>query len=366
MIEDSTEPSAVVLPSKIRTSLLQGRTVLQGEVELIGGWSEDGEELLWIDISAPSRADIEPLLEEWFRFHELATEDALSPTTLPKYDSFPRYDFFVFRTIALDIASHAIDSEKLACFLGKNFLMTIHRNPLTAIDAVWTRLPQDARMMQRGVDFILYSVLDYLVDQHFPLMDEIEERLDEIHQLIFSTPSQSLLDELLEFKRDLNVLRRQTLPQRELLNQISRSEANFIQQPHLIYFRDLFDHMYRIGESIDVERDLATSTMEAYLSVVANRTNDIMKVLTIFSSIMLPINFIASIYGMNFEYMPELKWRFGYAWALTAMSLVAIGMLMWFQRKGWLWTRRRDVIKRERHIRRALQRKARNASEAGS
>ena len=341
----------------IRVSLLRDRAIQQGGIELIGDWSEDGSDCIWIDISDPVQADIEPLLEEWFRFHELATEDALSTSTLPKYDSFPRYDFYVFRSIALDLKHHGVQSEKLSCFLGRNFLITLHRNPLEAIDAVWSRLPQDARLMQRGVDFVLYNFLDYIVDAHFPLLDDIEERLDDIHEIIFDTPAQTLLDELLDLKRELNVLRRALLPQRELFNQISRGDAKFIRQEHLIYFRDLYDHMYRIGESIDIERDMATSTMEAYLSVIANRTNDIMKVLTIFSSIMLPINFVASIYGMNFVHMPELQWKFGYLWAVGLMTLIASGMLFWFGRNGWLWQRRRDVLRRERNIRKMIRRR---------
>ena len=348
-----------VSTSQIRVALLHDGNVLHGDAELIGGWQEEGDDCIWIDITAPTQHDIEPLLEEWFRFHELAAEDALSPNTLPKYDSFPRYDFFVFRSIALDLKKHGVASEKLSVFMGKNFLFTIHRNQLDAVDHVWGRLPQDRRVLQRGVDFVLYSVLDYLVDQHFPLLDEIEERLDEIHELIFNAPAQGLLDELLDFKRDLNVLRRQSLPQRELFNQLSRGAGKFIREEHQIYFRDLYDHMYRIGESIDVERDLATGTMDAYLSVVANRTNDIMKVLTIFSSIMLPINFIASIYGMNFEFMPELHWKYGYVWAVGLMSGVAVFMLTWFWKEGWLFPRRRDHIRRQRHARRALLKKRR-------
>ncbi|MBK5258741.1 MAG: magnesium/cobalt transporter CorA [Thermoanaerobaculia bacterium] len=346
------------LASAIRVALLHDRQLVQGNVLLLGDWHEDHSDCVWIDVTGPTQEDIEPLLEEWFRFHELAAEDALSPNTLPKYDSFDRYDFFVFRTTALNIAAHGVETEKLACFMGKNFLFTIHKNPLDSIDLVWGRLPQDVRMMERGVDFVLYSVLDSLVDRHFPLIDEIEERLDQIHELIFSNPTQGLLDELLDFKRDLNILRRQSLPQRELLNQISRGGSRFIRQEHLIYFRDLYDHMYRIGESIDIEREMATSTMEAYLSVIANRTNDIMKVLTIFSSILLPINFIAGIYGMNFEFMPELHWKYGYLWAALLMAAIAAGMLSWFGKKGWLWQRRGDFIRRELHHRRTKRRKA--------
>ena len=350
-------PAAQSIGSTIRISLLHGREVVQGNVLLLGDWSEEGADCIWIDVVNPTREDIEPLLEEWFRFHELAAEDALSVTTLPKYDSFARYDFFVFRTIAFNVTQHRVESEKISCFLGKNFLFTIHRDNLQAIDAIWNRIPQDQRIMQRGVDFVLYSVLDALVDQHFPLLEEIEDRLDEIHEVIFTSPAQTLLDELLHFKRDLNVLRRQSIPQRELFNQISRGEAKFIRPEQLIYFRDLYDHMYRIGEFVADERDMATTTMEAYLSVVANRTNEIMKVLTIFSAILLPMNFIAGIYGMNFVHMPELNWRYGYVWALAIMGTVAVAMLLWFGRKGWLWPRRRDVIRRELQIRRKLRRR---------
>jgi magnesium transporter len=341
----------------IRVSRLADRSVLQGGIDLIGDWSEEGSECIWVDITDPVQQDVEPLLEEWFRFHELAAEDALSTSTLPKYDSFARYDFFVFRMTSLKQAVKAIETEKLAVFLGRNFLITISRNPLEAIEAVWNRLPQDARLMQRGVDFVLYSFLDYLVDEHFPLLEEIEDRMDEIHSLIFGMPSPTLLDELLDTKRELNVLRRALLPQRELLNQISRGNAKFVQQEHLIYFRDLYDHMYRIGESIDVERDMATTTMDAYLSVVANRTNEIMKVLTIFSAIMLPLSLISGIYGMNFQYMPGFHSKFGHIGALLLMVVVALVMLFFFARRGWLWQTRSDVFKRERNIRRALHRR---------
>ena len=355
-------PTPQIITTSFRTALLRDREIFRGGLDLVPEWSEEGPEILWIDISAPNKPDIEPLLEEWFGFHELAAEDALSATTLPKYDKYGKYDFFVFRTINLNVAEHGVETLKLACFLGADFLITIHREPHIAIETVWNRLPQDKRIMARGPDFLLYSILDLLVDLHFPLLDEIEERIDEIQELIFSTPSQSLLDELLHLKRDLNVLRRQSLPQRELFNAISRGDAPFIKPDQLIYFRDLYDHMFRIGESIDVERDLAAGTMDAYLSVIANRTNDIMKVLTVFSSILLPINLIAGIYGMNFAHMPELRWRFGYLWAFGLMATIAVVMLAWFWRRGWLWPTRTSFMQRERHIRRAL-RKRRGGAE---
>jgi magnesium transporter len=148
----------------------------------------------------------------------------------------------------------------------------------------------------------------------------------------------------------VNVLRRHSLPQRELLNQISRGAAQFVQQQHLIYFRDAYDHMYRISETIDIDREQMNGTMDAYLSVVANRTNEIMKVLTIFSAVMLPLTLIAGIYGMNFEYMPELKWVRGYPFALSLMLGTAVLMLGWFTFRGWITLPRKRRRRRRRRV----------------
>jgi magnesium transporter len=191
-------------------------------------------------------------------------------------------------------------------------------------------------MFERGPDFLLYAIVDAMVDAHFPLLEQIEEAVDDLQDRIFEGADESHLDELLHLKRDINVLRRHSLPQRELLNQISRGDTKFVQQQHLIYFRDVYDHMFRISETIDVDRDQMTGTMDAYLSVVANRTNEIMKVLTIFSAVMLPLTLIAGIYGMNFEHIPELHWLHGYPFALSMMVGTAGIMLLWFARKGWI------------------------------
>jgi magnesium transporter len=319
-----------------RVSLLREDKLRQGGIELLDEWVRETDDLLWIDIQHPEHDVVEPLLESRFGFHELAAEDALSATTLPKYDSFPAYDFFIFRTVDVNVSEHAAETYKIAAFLGRNFLITVYKQTIRPIDDVHSRLMSDRRMLQRGPDFLLYSIVDGMVDAHFPLLEQIEEAVDDLQDRIFENAEESHLDELLHLKRDINVLRRHSLPQRELLNQISRGDAKFVQQPHLIYFRDVYDHMYRISETIDVDRDQMTGTMDAYLSVVANRTNEIMKVLTIFSAIMLPLTLIAGIYGMNFEHMPELKWVRGYPFALGIMIAIALMMLGWFVYRGWI------------------------------
>jgi magnesium transporter len=327
----------------IRVSLLSNDALRQGGLELIDAWRADSDDKLWVDIQEPEQEVIEPLLEERFGFHELAAEDTLSPNTLPKYDSFPNYDFFIFRTVDVNVSEHKSETYKIAAFLGKNFLFTVHRMRLNAADDVWNRLPGDRRLLARGPDFLLYSIVDEMVDAYFPLLERIEDCVDDLQDRIFEGADEGHLDELLHLKRDVNVLRRHSLPQRELLNQISRGDANFIQREHLIYFRDVYDHMFRISETIDVDRDQMSGTMEAYLSVVANRTNEIMKVLTIFSAIMLPLTLIAGVYGMNFEHMPELHWLHGYPFALGLMIGTAIMLIIFFWFKGWIsWPRKRS------------------------
>ena len=320
-----------------RVALLRGEDDLtRGGIELADAWQTGSGAKLWIDIQEPDQESIEPLLEGRFGFHELAAEDTLSGATLPKYDPFPTYDFFVFRAVDLDLGQHASQSYKLSAFLGSDFLVTVHREVHKQMDELWERLPADKRLLAAGPDFLLHAIVDAMVDEHFPLLEKIDDCVDEVQDSIFTDPRPGQLDELLHLKRDVNLLRRHSMPQRDLLNQISRGDAQFIRREHLIYFRDVYDHMFRITETIDVQRDAMAGAMEAYLSVIANRTNEIMRVLTVFSAIMLPLSLIAGIYGMNFEHIPELHWLHGYQFALGMMAILAVGMLIFFRRKGWI------------------------------
>jgi magnesium transporter len=332
-----------------RVALLRGNELRQGGVELVDEWRAGSGDKLWVDIQDPTQEAIEPLLEKRFGFHELAAEDAVSTTTLPKYDPFPDYDFFIFRAVSVDLKTHEPHPKKLAAFLSREFLFTVHHDVHAADGVIWTRLGADTRLLANGTDFLLYSIVDAMVDTHFPLLDHMDDCLDDLQDSIFLNAQPGQLDELLHLKRDLNLLRRYSMPQRDLLNQISRGDAQFVAKDHLIYFRDIYDHMFRITETIDVQRDALAGAMDAYLSVVANRTNEIMRVLTVFSAIMLPLSLIAGIYGMNFERIPELKWPHGYAYALTLMAVIAVTMLVYFWRKGWIGknanlTRPRDPL----------------------
>src|SRR5215212_5464002 len=194
----------------IRVTVLQNDQLRQGGEELIDSWRADSDDKLWVDISAPTQEKLEPLLEERFGFHELAAEDSLSATTLPKYDPFATYDFFIFRAVDMDISEHGSQTYKLAAFLGRNFLFTVHREVMRPVDDVCNRLPQDRRLLGNGPDFLLYSIVDQMVDAHFPLLERIEEAVDDLQDRIFEDADDLHLDELLHLKRDLGVLRRHT------------------------------------------------------------------------------------------------------------------------------------------------------------
>ena len=268
-----------------------GRHPRQGDVELIDEWRATPTTSSGSTSRSRRRKIIEPLLEERFGFHELAAEDTLSPNTLPKYDSFS-----TLRLLRLPhrrrqrSTSTQSETFKIAAFLGKNFLFTMHRQPLAAVDDVCDRAARaTGGCMERGPDFLLYSIVDQLVDAHFPLLEQIEERVDEIQDRIFdksaagATSTSCCISSATSTSCAATRCRSASCSTRS-----RRGDAHFIQREHLIYFRDVYDHMFRISETIDVDRDLMTGTMDAYLSVVANRTNEIMKVLTIFSAIMLP------------------------------------------------------------------------------
>src|SRR5688500_15839332 len=187
----------------IRVSLLANNVLRQGDVSLIDEWTAESDEKLWVDIQEPVQEVIEPLLEERFGFHELAAEDTLSPNTLPKYDSFSNYDFFIFRTVDVNLSEHQSETYKISAFLGSNFLFTVHRLPLRAIDDISNRIVADRRLLERGPDFLLYSIVDQMVDAHFPLVEQIEEAVEDLQDRIFESADDMHLDELLHLKRDL-------------------------------------------------------------------------------------------------------------------------------------------------------------------
>lgn len=292
------------------------------------------KDLIWIDVQGTDAKDLE-ILSKNFQFHQLAIDDCLSPMHHPKIDEFEDHLFLIFRSVDCDVEKHRLRTAKLACFLGENFLVTFHRQKMNSVEAIRSRCQKDQRFGQRGPDFILHGILDVMVDLYFPEIEEIEKAAEALQDEVLTKARKETLQEILNLKRDVLHLRRFANPQREVLNRLSRPDYRYIRQANAIYFRDIFDHTFRISDAIDNQREMLTSLMESYLSMVSNRLNEVMKVLTMITTIMMPLTFIAGIYGMNFQVMPELEWVYGYPFALLLMLVTALGMYWWFRRKQW-------------------------------
>lgn len=296
----------------------------------------DRQGLLWVDFQDPSPQEIS-ILSNPFAFHSLAIEDCLSlELQHPKIDDYEDYVFLIFHAVLPDFPLDITDTVELNIFVGRNFLVTYHRTAVKSLSRVWERKERDERVMSRGSHFLLYTLLDTLVDDYLPLLDRMDDIIDGIEREVFHNPTQETLSRIFSAKRDTLYLRRVLAPQREVLLRLSRGEFALIKEPAYIYFRDVYDHMVRVIDANDALRDLVNGALDTYLSVFSNRMNEVMKTLTIVATVILPLSLIAGIYGMNFQFMPELNWRYGYFAVLGIMLVVGAGMLLYFRRRGWL------------------------------
>jgi magnesium transporter len=289
---------------------------------------------VWIDLEAPT-AEEATLLSRDFNFHPLAIEDCVAETLLPKIDDFGDYLFMVFHGSRAATAQ-AFDTVEINFFLGDRYLVTYHDEPSRSIARTKDRCMKMGPAITQGADFLLHDILDGLVDNYFPILEQFDKTIDEIEEEVCGHPDKAVLNRIFDLKRDVMRLRRVTGPQRDILNRLSRDSFRVIRDKTAIYFRDVYDHLARMTEWSESHRDLISGAMEAYLSSVSNRLNEVMKVLTIFTATLMPLTLITGIYGMNFDYMPELRSRYGYYGVLIIMLGVMVGMFSYFRRKKWI------------------------------
>jgi magnesium transporter len=237
-----------------------------------------------------------------------------------------------------DVSPERFNTIELDGYLGPNYVVTYHHETFASINKIKQLVRSSPVPCQRGADFLLHQIIDSVVDDYLPIMDDFDERINELEENIFELrePSQKTLQETLDLKRSVLRLRRISAKQLEILYRMSHGQFRLISGPVLPFFRDIYDHMLRVTDLAESYRDLIGSSLEAYLSVVSNRLNEIMKVLTIFSAIILPLTVIVGVYGMNFDYMPELHSRYGYFAVLGSMVAIVIGMILLFWWRGWI------------------------------
>jgi magnesium transporter len=295
------------------------------------------KDVIWVDMEAPTAED-EKILRDVFHFHPLTIEDCHENRHYPKIEEFPGYLYLILHGVRADTSPDHFNTIELDAFLGPNYVITYHHEFFRSIANVKQLLETTPVVCRRGAAFLLHQILDQIVDYYSPVLDDFDERIDQLEDDIFTlkSPSNVILAEIMDLKRGVLRLRRISSKQMDVLYRMSRGEYSLIDQTMLPFFRDVHDHLVRVTDLAENYRDLISGALEAYLSVVSNRLNEIMKVLTIFSAIMLPLTFIAGVYGMNFEYMPELHSRYGYYTVWVIMVLVALGMLGFFWKRGWI------------------------------
>jgi magnesium transporter len=293
------------------------------------------DQFIWLDIQAPQEADI-ALLRNEFKFHPLAIEDATRHHERPKVDSYDGYYFLVFYAVIYDEAKNRLQTEAMNLFVGANYLVSVHEGEIRAIDETIKRWQKDEEDVGNDTGALLYNLLDTITDDYFPVIDRLADRVEALEEQIFERFREEALQDVFSMKRDLLKIRRIVAPERDVLNVLIRREVPIFERNTILYLQDVYDHIVRITDSIDTYRDLLSSALDAFLSVQSNRLNQIVKVLTITSIVLMTDALIAGIYGMNFEFMPELHWQYGYPFALGLMLVLSVSLVMFFRWRKWL------------------------------
>jgi magnesium transporter len=313
----------------------QGEFLTDVPVSAIPDLRQERDTALWLDITCPDKADV-ALLHEAFGLHPLAVEDILHETQRPKIDVYNDYYLIVFYTARFAREDSRIIMHELDLVVGHNFVVSVHDEPMPQIDETIARWHAPDSPIESHVASLLYWLLDTIVDDYFPLIDAIAEQVEDLEDQIFIHSDDSAIETIFRLKKELLTLRRIVAPERDVLNVLLRREVVVFDVAHTIYLQDLYDHILRVTDSIDTYRDLLSSALDSFLSLQSNRLNQIVKVLTIASIVLMSASLVAGIYGMNFESMPELHWRYGYPFALGLMLAISGGLLLLFRRMKWL------------------------------
>ena len=291
--------------------------------------------LLWVDVTDPDEADLAVLRDE-FRFHPLALEDAVKAQQRPKVDHYDGYDFLVVYRLARAEEAEIAGSQ-IGIFFGSNYLVTVHRGTMPPLETVCNRWIRNLRESgSTGIGLLLYSILDTVVDEYMPLMDELSDEIDLVEDQIFESGRSDVQQRVLRLKKNLLAIRRVAAPTRDVMNELIRPDSNLFTTATSRYLLDVYDHLVRVIDATDLYRDLLSTVMDSYLSLASNRLNQVMRTLTASSIILMGMTLVAGVYGMNFTHMPELSWRLGYPMALGLMAIIGIGLALLFRRTRWL------------------------------
>ena len=303
--------------------------------EMLGALHERKDSLLWVDLEAPDEFESDCLVEI-FNFHDLAVEDCLTDLPQPKIDDYEEYLFLVMHAVRMNDEGELATTE-LDIFLGRNYVVTFHREKIKSLEYLREAVQRRPdSILGRGADMLVHHILDQLVDSYQPVLNKYDDKIELLEEELFNHPSQDFLETIMQVKQDIFKFRRLVLPQRETMNYLTRTPTAFIKSKNRIYFRDIYDHLYKVYGTIEGFQEAITSILQAYFSYSSHKLNEVVKRMTVLATLTMPSVIIASVYGMNFKNMPELDHPYGYFGSILLMAATSIGMLVWMKIKKWI------------------------------
>ena len=293
--------------------------------------------VMWLNIDGVHQSEIIEQVAKSFGLHPLVAEDIASTGQRPKMEDFDNYVFVVLRMLGFDGEEKGIKSEQTSIILGSDFVISFQENEGDVFDSIRERLRNNkGRIRKMDADYLAYSLIDAIVDNYFMILEKLGESIEDIEDRLVTSPTSETLQSIHDLKREMIFLRKSVWPLREVINRMERSESPLINKSTFVYLRDVYDHTIQITDAMETFRDMLSGMLDIYLSSVSNRMNEVMKVLTVIATIFIPLTFVTGIYGMNFNYMPELDQTWSYPAVLVLMLVVALLMVMFFRRKKWL------------------------------
>jgi len=291
--------------------------------------------LYWVDLEDPTEAE-EEILWEIFDFHPLAIEDCIQEHQYPKVDDYGKYLFITIHAVDFSKANGNFGTTELDIFLAEKFIVTYHTRPLQSVTQMQVRMREGAMLPDSSPAFLTYQILDALAKHYLPAMQDFEKRLSQIEESIIKNPEHRIIDTIFDLKHELLNLKRIIGPQRDVLHRLSRSEFKLVSTSVAIYFRDVYDQISRYADLAESYRDVILLALDAYMSATSNRLNEIMRTLTLISTIFLPLTFITGLFGMNFEDIPFSAHSWGFYGTVFVTALVGVGMYFYFKLKKWV------------------------------
>jgi magnesium transporter len=297
----------------------------------------DSDSTTWVIVEGLRDVGIIEKIGLQFGIHPLVLEDILNTHQRPKLEEYDNYLYIVLKSLRPETETFSVNYEQISLVVMENFVFTFKEKTDDLLQPIMQRIRNSkGRIKSQGADYLTYAILDTVVDQNFVLIDALDEMVTTLEDELYSHPTQETLKKIQRIKREVISIRKHVSPVRELMAGLLRSESGLIHADTHIYLRDVSDHTIRVIESVESHRDILSSLVEIYISTVSNRMNEVMKVLTVFASIFIPLTFLTGIYGMNFEFMPELSWRWAYPVLWVVFISISVGLLVYFKRRKWL------------------------------